>query len=168
MAAWGEFAFIIATSSLNTGLITQTTFAALLLAVLFSVVVAPMLLRATIKRSKAKLQSALNDAMAWGGAGGAGEANPLGVEGSPASGGGPNGAAVAASAGRKSLRTGQVSQTIPVFYRLRTSAPPSWGLSVKAIAVMKGNGLEVRGVGQGGGATARGKAAVCARGKAGL
>jgi len=142
MAAWGEFAFIIATASLNGQLLDQTTFAALLLAVLFSVVVSPVLLRATIQRSRAKLQSTLQDAVY----------RADGADDAPLSGGGrdsdsPPSAGIgtgARSAHKPPMRTAPAdSGQVPVFFRLRTSAPPSWGLSVKAIETMSANGLDV-------------------------
>jgi len=51
MAAWGEFAFITATTARAEGIIDQKTFSAVILAVVISVVVSPILLRWTIVRS---------------------------------------------------------------------------------------------------------------------
>ena len=51
MAAWGEFAFITATTARSENIIDQTAFASVILAVVVSVVVAPVLLRLTIRRS---------------------------------------------------------------------------------------------------------------------
>jgi Kef-type K+ transport system membrane component KefB len=48
MSAWGEFAFILATSSYADGTIDKTSFAAVLLAVLMSVIVSPLLLSFSI------------------------------------------------------------------------------------------------------------------------
>mmetsp|Transcript_920 Transcript_920/g.2747 ORF Transcript_920/g.2747 Transcript_920/m.2747 type:complete len:576 (-) Transcript_920:169-1896(-) len=113
MAAWGEFAFIVATASLNSGLLDQTTFAALLLAVLASVVIAPVLARAVLRGSQRRKERAILDAIKGG--------------------------------RRAGARAGPVVDvsTAPVFFRLRTSAPPAWGLSVRLMDLIRQHGLEV-------------------------
>ncbi|EOD37283.1 hypothetical protein EMIHUDRAFT_225735 [Emiliania huxleyi CCMP1516] len=114
MAAWGEFAFIVATASLNSGLLDQTTFAALLLAVLASVVIAPVLARAALRGSQRRKERAILDAIKGG--------------------------------RRAGARAGPVVDvsTAPVFFRLRTSAPPAWGLSVRLMDLIRQHGLEAR------------------------
>ena len=114
MAAWGEFAFIVATASLNSGLLDQTTFAALLLAVLASVVIAPVLARAALRGSQRRKERAILDAIKGG--------------------------------RRAGARAGPVVDvsTAPVFFRLRTSAPPTWGLSVRLMDLIRQHGLEAR------------------------
>lgn len=51
MSAWGEFAFITATTARGAGIIDQQTFSAAILAVVVSVIVSPILLRLAISRS---------------------------------------------------------------------------------------------------------------------
>jgi len=48
MSAWGEFAFILATASFSTGTIDKQNYSAVLFAVLISVVVSPLCLRANL------------------------------------------------------------------------------------------------------------------------
>jgi hypothetical protein len=63
MSAWGEFAFILATSSYADGTIDNVSFSAILLAVLLSVIVSPLMLSASIsyfdKREKNKINEEL-------------------------------------------------------------------------------------------------------------
>lgn len=63
MSAWGEFAFILATTSYADGTIDKVTFSAVLLAVLLSVIVSPLMLSMSIsyfdKREKNKISEEL-------------------------------------------------------------------------------------------------------------
>ena len=61
MAAWGEFAFITATTARQQDIIDQTTFSAAILAVVVSVIVSPVLLRITIKRSNRTAMSLIQE-----------------------------------------------------------------------------------------------------------
>jgi len=51
MSAWGEFAFITATTARREGLMDEPTFSAVILAVMMSVVLSPTLLRLHLSRS---------------------------------------------------------------------------------------------------------------------
>ena len=51
MSAWGEFAFITATTARREGLMDAHTFSAVILAVMMSVVLSPTLLRLHLSRS---------------------------------------------------------------------------------------------------------------------
>ena len=51
MSAWGEFAFITATTARREGLMDAHTFSAVILAVMMSVVLSPTLLRRHLSRS---------------------------------------------------------------------------------------------------------------------
>jgi len=51
MSAWGEFAFITATTARSQEIIDQTAFASVILAVVISVVVSPVMLRLVIQRA---------------------------------------------------------------------------------------------------------------------
>eukprot|EP01084_Bolivina_argentea_P314685 545059_1 len=62
MSAWGEFAFILATASFQSGTLDKDSYSSVLMAVLLSVIVSPLLLRATLqmvrKQKEAKLSGA--------------------------------------------------------------------------------------------------------------
>ena len=59
MSAWGEFAFILATTSYSMGNIDKTSFASVLMAVLLSVIVSPFALRQSLIWANKKKQKQL-------------------------------------------------------------------------------------------------------------
>eukprot|EP00591_Stephanopyxis_turris_P003514 CAMPEP_0195521100 /NCGR_PEP_ID=MMETSP0794_2-20130614/17952_1 /TAXON_ID=515487 /ORGANISM="Stephanopyxis turris, Strain CCMP 815" /LENGTH=778 /DNA_ID=CAMNT_0040650573 /DNA_START=46 /DNA_END=2382 /DNA_ORIENTATION=+ len=62
MAAEGEFAFVIAVFSVDSGLISKTLYASIVLAVLLSTVLAPFALRLTINRYNKKTENVIKEA----------------------------------------------------------------------------------------------------------
>ena len=62
MSAWGEFAFILATSSYETGTINKDAFSSILLAVLISVIFSPYALRITLSYFQYKKQQIIHKA----------------------------------------------------------------------------------------------------------
>ena len=108
MSAWGEFAFILAQAAFDMQLIDDTDFAALILAVLISIIISPVLLRRAIyafnREAKRRIEAARR----------------LPAAPRPAAamrGGGPDGL------------LDRRSEMPPVCYTLRTRSAASWGLS---------------------------------------
>ena len=65
MSAWGEFAFILATASYTSGTMDKDSYSSVLMAVLLSVVISPLCLRATLsiaRKSKEKYLTKARDA----------------------------------------------------------------------------------------------------------
>ena len=65
MSAWGEFAFILATASYGTGTMDKDSYSSVVMAVLLSVVISPLCLRATLaiaRKSKENYLSKARDA----------------------------------------------------------------------------------------------------------
>lgn len=63
MAAWGEFAFITATTARDAAIFDNVTFSATILAVLVSIIVAPTLLRLTLAHSSRTAFERIDGAM---------------------------------------------------------------------------------------------------------
>ena len=132
MAAWGEFAFITATTARDTHIIDDVTFSAVILAVLVSVILSPTLLRLTLAHSARTAQMRIEDAMAGHGSGGGG-----GGGGGPARGG-----ELDAVDDDEGGLVGDAAESAAC-YRLRLRSAPAWGLSTALTQAVMEQGLVV-------------------------
>ena len=101
MSAWGEFAFVVATTARSAGLMDQRAFASVILAVVLSILVSPVLLRLVINRNHRTAVALIEGASARSRA--------------------------SLATGAKSLGAG--SAAVPVHFQLRTVSAPTWGLN---------------------------------------
>ncbi|KOO36468.1 hypothetical protein Ctob_014421 [Chrysochromulina tobinii] len=101
MSAWGEFAFVVATTARSAGLLDQRAFASVILAVVLSILVSPVLLRLVINRNHRTAVALIEGASARSRA--------------------------SLATGAKSLGAG--SAAVPVHFQLRTVSAPTWGLN---------------------------------------
>ena len=138
MSAWGEFAFITATTARSAGLMDSGTFSSVILAVVASVVIAPTLLRLSLQRTQRSAIARIETATAAS-ASAATRRPSGGVLGH--GGGGGGGASPAGSRERRVSLGGEASP--PVCYHLLTLSAPAWGLNARLMRAIASCGLEV-------------------------
>jgi len=131
MAAWGEFAFITATTARDAHIIDDTIFSATILAVLVSVVIAPTLLRITLARSSRAAYGRIDGAMRR-----VPPPPPSASERRSERG-------VKLAAAEQSVELGSPCAAPTACYRLRTRSPPVWGLNSVLTQLLMEQGLVV-------------------------
>ena len=124
MSAWGEFAFITATTARAQGIMDQTTFSSAILAVCFSVVVSPTLLRYTIRRSAKSAVASITLARMNSTAPGASSPH-------------------ATSIGSGMAGEGTLLNEVPVYYHLTTRSKPAWGLNARLMELLAVHDLAI-------------------------
>mmetsp|Transcript_53248 Transcript_53248/g.122367 ORF Transcript_53248/g.122367 Transcript_53248/m.122367 type:complete len:637 (-) Transcript_53248:300-2210(-) len=146
MSAWGEFAFIIATAALDMHMINTQTFASLTLAVLISVLVSPLCLRAVLARaaraSRARIRHAVDETDAR-------RAAPPSAAAPQAVATTTRAADADAGVDGPSLGSAPVlyrmpkEVVMPVLYRMHALAAVAWGQSVRLLGAMGAQALTV-------------------------
>jgi len=129
MAAEGEFAFVIAVFSVDNALIDKDLYASVVLAVLFSTIIPPFLLRFTIsyyhKRTESDIQQLADDEMK--------KNHELEADTNTS----------ASSENREEILAGEIRNERAVFFCIQTQCSSKWGLLHAMMAAIGKMGLDI-------------------------